>query len=49
MHPNEVDSVVHALMLDDESTTLEFEEDEDPPEVILEDNDDTLEGDLPSK
>lgn len=35
----EVDSVVRALMSDGESTTLE---DEDPPEVIPEDDDETL-------
>lgn len=38
--PDEVDSVVYALISDVESTTIEAEVDEDPPEVIPEEDDD---------
>lgn len=37
----EVDSVLRDLMSDHESTTLEADEDEGPPEVIPEDDDET--------
>lgn len=36
---DEVESVVRALMFDEDSTTIEAEEDEDPPEIIPEKDD----------
>lgn len=39
---NRVDSVLRALMDDGESTTLEADVDEDPPKIILEEDDEAL-------
>ena len=43
---DEVDSVVRALMSDGESTTLEADEDEDPHEIIPEEDDEDALADL---
>ena len=43
---NEVDSMLRSLMSDGESTTLEAGEDEDPPDIILEEDGEDVLADL---